>query len=65
MNIVTMTFQGNDHVIYNGSFFYLNKQTEKIIRYPIGFGSSRAKEVLIPKNRIVQNSGKLRNNTWK
>jgi hypothetical protein len=57
-----MIFQGNDHLIYNGSFFYLNKKTEKIIRYPIA--TRRAKEVLIPKNRVVQNSGKLRDNDW-
>ena len=50
-----MIFQGNDHIIFNGSFFYLNKEMEKIIRFPLPRGEQ--KSIDIPKNRVVQNSG--------
>ena len=49
-------FQGNDHIIFNGSFFYLNKEMEKIIRFPLPRGEP--KSIDIPKNRVVLNSGK-------
>ena len=52
-----IVFQGNDHIIFNGSFFYLNKEMEKIIRFPLPRGEPMSIE--IPKNRVVQNSGEF------
>ena len=50
------TFQGNDHLIYNRSFFYLHKETERIVRHPLINGLPKATR--IKRNRVVQNSGK-------
>ena len=47
--------QGNDHVIYNGSFFYYNHQTESIVRYQLNTKSPQ--KVKIHRNRIVVNQG--------
>ena len=55
MIMIFIVFQGNDHIIFNGSFFYLNKEMEKIIRFPLPRGEPMSIE--IPKNRVVQNSG--------
>ena len=49
-------FQGNDHLIYNRSFFYLHKETERIVRHPLINGLPKATR--IKRNRVVQNSGK-------
>ena len=45
--------QGNDHVIYNGSFFYYNHQTESIVRYQLNTKSPQ--KVKIHRNRVVVN----------
>ncbi len=47
--------QGNDHVIFNGSFFYLHYESESIVRYDLTTLYSR--KVRIPRNRVVRNSG--------
>ena len=47
--------QGNDHVVYNGSFFYFNYQTESIIKYDLA--TSMTEKLDVPKNRVVQNAG--------
>ena len=47
--------QGNDHVVYNGSFFYYNHQTESIVRYQLNTKSPQ--KVKIHRNRVVVNQG--------
>ena len=51
----TLYLQGNDHVIYNGSFFYYNHQTESIVRYQLNTKSPQ--KVKIHRNRVVVNQG--------
>ena len=47
--------QGNDHVIYNGTFFYLHYESESIVRYDLT--SRQVTKKNIPRNRIVRDSG--------
>merc|ERR1739844_820846 len=53
---LSLPFSGNDHLIYNRSFFYLHKETERIVRHPLINGLPKATR--IKRNRVVQNSGK-------
>ena len=55
-SFIYVKFQGNDHLIYNRSFFYLHKETERIVRHPLINGLPKATR--IKRNRVVQNSGK-------
>ena len=57
ISFICVKFQGNDHLIYNRSFFYLHKETERIVRHPLINGLPKATR--IKRNRVVQNSGKL------
>ena len=50
-----LAFTGNDHVIYDGSFYYLNYPSESIVKYDLNTKLSTKKA--IHKNRIVKNSG--------
>jgi hypothetical protein len=47
--------QGNDHVVYNGSFFYFHLASESIIRFEMS--TRNAKRLKIPRNSIVINYG--------
>ena len=47
--------QGNDHVIYDGSFYYLDYPSESIVKYDLN--TLQASKKNIHKNRIVSNSG--------
>ena len=51
----TLCLQGNDHVVYNRSFFYLNLESESIVRFDLR--TLRSVKFRIPTNRVVQNSG--------
>ena len=51
----TLCLQGNDHVVYNRSFFYLNLESESIVRFDLR--TLRSQKFRIPTNRVVQNSG--------
>ena len=55
--LLPLPFSGNDHVIYNRSFFYLNKESENIIRFKIPGGKSTS--IQIRRNRVVRNSGNV------
>ena len=47
--------KGNDHVIYNGSFFYLHLESESIVRFDLL--SLHSQKFRIPRNRVVRHSG--------
>ena len=47
--------QGNDHMIYNRSFFYLNLESESIVRFDLR--TLRSQKFRIPQNRVVHHSG--------
>ena len=55
LNPSSSPLQGNDHVVYNGSFFYLHLESESIVRYDLTTLFSR--KIRIPRNRVVRNSG--------
>nr|XP_040569630.1 LOW QUALITY PROTEIN: uncharacterized protein LOC121119077 [Lepeophtheirus salmonis] len=50
-----LPFTGNDHVIYNGSFYYLHYSTESIIKYNLR--TLHSTKLRLPKNRVVLASG--------
>ena len=53
-----MSLQGNDHVMYNGSFFYFHLESESVIKFDLNTRFS--KRVKIPRNRmVVMNGGDL------
>ena len=50
-----LTFQGNDHVVFNGSFFYFHRESESIMRYDLATANLHKKKV--PPNRVVRDAG--------
>ncbi|XP_059081824.1 uncharacterized protein LOC131879496 [Tigriopus californicus] len=50
-----LPFTGNNHVVYNGSFFYFHLESESIIKYDLKTRFS--KRLKIPRNRVVVANG--------
>ena len=50
--------QGNDHVVYNGSFFYFHLESESVVKFDLY--TKFSKKLKIPRNRVVvMNGGEL------
>ncbi len=56
--VLSLLLQGNDNVVYNGSFYYYTHEIESIVRFDLATRSPT--KIKIPRNRFNKGSkGKL------